>query len=305
MKHITQISVLVVMAIMVFSCKKQEAKNSTPEKQVFAVTTMKAVSGEINSYLALAGDIIAGSTVDAYSDAAGKITRVHVSVGSRVGRGQAIALVDPSKPGMRYVLHTVRSPIAGTITSLPAEVGMTVSQTTPLARIAGGGALEIQLFVPERYIARVAQGLSCEITLDAYPDEVFRGSVREVSPTIDPVSRTEMIKINVDNPGSRLKAGMFAKVNIITVSKSDAIKIPTAAIVQRQGKNVVFVAGVDPADPQAYIARQVEVVPGIESDGVSEIASGITAGDEIVDKGMTLLTDGAGINVISRSEGVQ
>ncbi|GMO24041.1 MAG: efflux RND transporter periplasmic adaptor subunit [Spirochaetaceae bacterium] len=299
------ISVVISAAALSFAvCKKEKEDNTKKQEQVFAVTTVKAEAGLIRAYLPLAGDIVPGSTVEAYSDAAGKVTRIYVSLGSRVSNGQPILLVDPSKPGMRYMEHIVRAPINGTVISLPAEVGMTVSQSTPLVRLSGGGALEIQLFVPERYISRVGQSMSCEITLDAYPGEVFRGVVREVSPTVDPVSRTMLIKINVDNPGSRLKSGMFAKVNIVTESKNNAIKVPSRSVVIRSGKKALFVVNADGGAEGggSFTAKQIDIETGIESsDGTIEITSGVNAGDEVVDKGMTLLVDGAKVNIITRN----
>lgn len=293
-KKISFVLLVTAAAALSFSCKKDEGPAQRQE-QVFAVTTVKAEEGAISSYLPLAGDLIAGSTVDAYSDAAGKVTRIYVQLGSRVSSGQSVVVVDPSKPGMRYAEHIVRAPISGTVTSIPAEVGMTIAQSTPLVRLSGGGALEIQLFVPERYISRVAASMPCEITLDAYPSDVFKGMVREVSPTVDPTSRTMLIKINVDNQASKLKAGMFAKVNVITDSKEKAVRVPSGAIVSRQGKKVIFVVT---GQGETAVAKQSEVETGIESDGIIEIVSGINAGDNIVDKGMTLLVDGARVNVI-------
>ena len=95
---------------------------------MFAVNTTQAVQGQILDYLALSGDIVSGTSVDAYSDAAGKITRVYVSAGDRVNRNDPVAAVDPSRPGMDYQINIVRAPIAGTIIALPAQVGMTISQ---------------------------------------------------------------------------------------------------------------------------------------------------------------------------------
>jgi multidrug efflux pump subunit AcrA (membrane-fusion protein) len=275
------------------------------EVTVFAVNTTEAVKGPISDYIELSGDLIAGSTVDAYSEAAkGKVTRVYVSVGSRVAKGDRIALIDPSQPGMTYVEHIVDAPISGTVTDLPIKVGMTISQTTSLAKISGGGGLEVQLYVPERYISKIRNGLSCQISLDAFPGELFRGKIDEVSPTVDVASRTEMIKVNVDNSSSRLKVGMFAKVKIITENKSNIVQIPAGAIVQREGKNVVFVATPDNSDKRYSIARQIDVTPGIIIDNVAEIQSGLESGDQIVTKGMSLLTDEAKINVIQKDAGV-
>jgi multidrug efflux pump subunit AcrA (membrane-fusion protein) len=266
---------------------------------VFAVNTSSAVQGQIRDYLALSGDIVAGSTVDTFSDAAGKITRLYVAVGSRVGRGDPIAAVDPSKPGMEYVANVVRAPIGGTIVALPAQVGMTITQQVSLARIAGGSALEIKLYVAERFISKMALGLPCEISLDAWPGEVFRGTVSEVAPTIDPSSRTMEIRVNVENPGSRLKAGMFAKVRIITEQKRNIVKIPANAMMQRFGENYVFVAEPDIED-DGYVARRKTVTPGLLVDGVLEIQQGLSDKDEIIVRGQTLLDAGAKINIIDR-----
>jgi multidrug efflux pump subunit AcrA (membrane-fusion protein) len=267
---------------------------------VFAVGTTTAVKGQISDYIELSGDLIAGSTVDTYSDAAGKIVSLNVTSGSYVTRGSPIGVVDPSKPGMTYALYTVRAPISGTVVSLPAEVGMTISQSTSLAKISGGGGLEVQLYVPERFISKVSRNLGAQITLDAWPGELFRGNVSEISPTVDVASRTEMIKVNVDNSGSRLKAGMFAKVKIITESKDDIVKIPSASIVQREGKSVVFVVTPDPTEEHSKIAHQIDITPGIQIDNVVEIRDGLMAGDEVVVQGMNLLTDGGKVNVVQK-----
>jgi RND family efflux transporter MFP subunit len=265
-----------------------------------AVNTTLAVQGQILDYLALSGDIVSGTSVDAYSDAAGKITRVYVSAGDRVNRNDPVAAVDPSRPGMVYQANIVRAPIAGTIVSLPAQVGMTISQAVPVARIAGGNALEIKLYVAERYISKIALRQSCRISLDAWPGEYFRGSVTEISPVVDAASRTMEVRVNVENPGSKLKAGMFAKVRIITEEKNNIVKIPGNALVQRSGEDYVFTVATDPMDPAFRIARRQQVVPGILVDGVLEIQQGLAPNQEIIVRGQTLLEDGSRINVIEQ-----
>ncbi|MDR1286569.1 MAG: efflux RND transporter periplasmic adaptor subunit [Treponema sp.] len=271
-----------------------------PEAPVFAVNTTPAVQGQIRDYIALSGDIVAGSTVDAYSDAAGKVTQVYVTVGSRVNRGDSIAAVDPSKPGMNYVPGIARAPISGIVTSLPAQVGMTISQSVPLARIAGGSALEIELYVAERFISKIALHQPCEITLDAWPGEVFRGSVTEIAPTVDPASRTMEVKVNVENPGAKLKAGMFAKVRLITEEKENIVKIPSSAMIQRFGELYVFVAEEDSANPKNGIARRRIITPGILIDNILEVQAGLGPGEEVIVRGQSLLEDGARVNVIER-----
>ncbi|MDR2602157.1 MAG: efflux RND transporter periplasmic adaptor subunit [Spirochaetaceae bacterium] len=294
-------------AALFVSCKKNavaDGKNADREAPVFAVNTTLASEGEIQDYLALSGDIVAGSTVDVYSDAAGKITRIYVSAGSRINSGQAIAEVDPSKPGMRYANYIVRAPISGTVVSVTGQVGMTISQAVSVARLSSTGALEIAINIPERFISKIALNQRCEVTLDAYPGERFRGVIREVSPVVDNASRTMAVKVNVENQGSRLKAGMFAKVKIITETKTGIVRIPSSALVERMNETFVFTVEEDENDPAHQIARKTLVKPGINVDSVLEIQEGLDAGREIISKGQTLLSDGARIRIIETTPAI-
>ncbi|MDR0730261.1 MAG: efflux RND transporter periplasmic adaptor subunit [Treponema sp.] len=278
----------------------QNAAQESAPVPIFAVNTTGAAQGQIQDYLTLSGDIVAGSTVDTYSDAAGKITRLYVTVGSRISRGAPIAQVDPSKPGMRYVESVVRAPISGTVISLPAQVGMTITQQVSLAKIAGGGALEVKLYVAERFISRISLRQPCEIMMDAWPGEIFRGTVHEIAPTVDPISRTMEVRVNVDNPESKLKTGMFAKVRLITEIKEGVVKIPANALVQRFGENFVFVVEPLNSGEGGFVARRRDITPGILIDGVLEIQAGLEPRDEVIVRGQTLLQDGARVNIIER-----
>jgi multidrug efflux pump subunit AcrA (membrane-fusion protein) len=308
----TFFGVLVLTAFVILSCKGGGGGGSgkkkpggapeagTAQTAVFAVNTTTTVKGQIQDYIALSGDIVAGSTVDVYSDAAGKVAEVYVSVGQRINKGDRIAAVDPSRPGMTFQWGVAAAPISGTGVALPAQVGMTISQAVPLARISGGGALEIRLYVAERFISKMAMNLPCEITLDAWPGDVFQGSISEIAPTVDPASRTMEVRVNVNNAGSKLKAGMFAKVKIITERKDNIVKIPASAMLNRFGEQYVFMVDNDSENPDQKVARKKMVVPGILIDGVLEVQSGLAPDEEIVVRGQTLLEDSSRINVIEQ-----
>ncbi|MCL2214609.1 MAG: efflux RND transporter periplasmic adaptor subunit [Treponema sp.] len=270
------------------------------EEPVFAVNTTLAVQGQIQDYLVFSGDIVAGSTVDAYPEMAGRITAIYVSVGSVVSRGASIAAIDPSRPGMSFRQSVATAPISGTIVMLPAQVGMTVSQAVPLARIAGGGGLGIKLSVSERFISKMALNLPCEVTLDAWPGEIFYGSISEISPTVDVASRTMEVRVNVRDLESKLKQGMFAKVRVITERKNNIVKIPASAVINRFGEQYVYVIERNDRNPEMTVVRKRIIVPGIMIDGIAEILSGLESDEEIVVRGQTLLDDGSKVNVIER-----
>ncbi|MDR2029799.1 MAG: efflux RND transporter periplasmic adaptor subunit [Treponema sp.] len=295
---------LAAISFMYASCENRNNAGSQVSEEasvpVFAVNTTTAVRGQIRDYIALSGDIVASSVVDAYSEVAGKVISLSVAVGDRVDRDEPLAEVDPSRPGMVFNIGVVKAPIAGTVVALPAQIGMTISQAVPIARISGNNALEIRLYIAERFISQIALNLPCEISLDAYPGEVFRGRVSELSPVVDPASRTMEIRVRVDNAGTRLKAGMFAKVRIITQRKENIVKIPATAMVQRFGESLVFTLEQDSEDPAILVARARPVVPGILIDGVLEVQQGLGPDEEIVIRGQTLLEDGVRVNVVDR-----
>lgn len=304
MKHVYSGAVLVIVFLLV-SCgqgtgksTQGNSKDEAPQIPVFAVSTTEAVRGQIRDYLSLSGDIVSGTTVDAYSDVAGKVTKLYVSIGQRLQKDDPIAEVDPSRPGMTFNSGVVKAPIAGTVVALPVQPGMTISQSVPVARLSGAGSLEARTYVAERFISKMRVGLGVELILDAYPGRTFYGRVRELSPTVDPVSRTMEVRITVNNENSVLKPGMFAKIKIITEEKSDIVKIPAAAIVRRYGEQYVFTVETDPKDPAFTIAKKRTVLPGILIDDQVEIRQGLDAGAQVVLRGQSLLEDGVRVRVV-------
>jgi multidrug efflux pump subunit AcrA (membrane-fusion protein) len=109
------------------------------------------------------------------------------------------------------------------------------------------------------------------------------------------------VRVNVSDPGGKLKPGMFAKVRIITEQKDNIVKIPASAMVSRFGEQYVYVVEQDPENPEFKIVRKRNVVPGILVDGMLEVQSGLSPDEEVVARGQTLLEDGARVNVIERA----
>lgn len=280
--------------------KKAEVKAAPPAETVFAVETAPVIRGQVRDYVALSGDIVASSTVDAYSDVAGKVTRHFVSVGQRVEKGEALIEVDPSRPGMSYQPGIVKAPISGTVTSLPMEIGSTIAPSVPAARIARTESLELRTYAPERFVSKMRTGLTADVSLAAWPGEVFPAVLREVAPVLDPASRTLELRLAFRKADPRLKAGMFASVKIITEDKASVVKIPAEAVVKRFGETFAFVVEDDPAKPGSQIARKRVVSTGILIDGILEIREGLKEGENVVVRGQTLLDEGVAVNVVLR-----
>ena len=272
--------------------KKEESS------QVFAVTVTRAVGGELIDYIELNGDVLTKSTVDIYPDTFGKVSKLLINVGDRIEKGQVIAEIDPSRPGMIFVPSPVKAPITGTVSNIPVYVGSTITQGMPIARITTTDNLEIRTEVAERFIGKMRIGLEVLVTFMAFPGELFRGTITELSPLVDPIARTLEVKIRLNNQDPRIRPGMFAAMKIITDRKWGVVKIPVDALVRRFGGNFVFVLKEDPSVSTGTRVEQRQVALGIQIDQKLEIVKGLRAGEKIVVMGQSLLEDGSAVRVV-------
>ncbi|MBN2655901.1 MAG: efflux RND transporter periplasmic adaptor subunit [Spirochaetales bacterium] len=261
-------------------------------EQVFAVNTTAATRGRIMDYLYVNGDIVSGDIVDVYPDTAGKLTDIRVSTGDRVKKGDLLAYVDPSRPGMNFTNSPVYSPISGTVTSFSGNEGSTVAGQAPIATIGDLSNLQVRTYISERKISMIALGMPAELTFEAYPGETFSARITEISPVVDPSSRSMEIKLSLNSRNTRIKSGMFAKVKITTSVKDNVVKIPTDCISERYDEKFVYVVNSDDK------AEKRIIVSGISVGDVTEILSGLAADDKVVIQGQSLLEDGVPVKVI-------
>ncbi len=296
--------ILIAVTVSAFVAKGAKARKDKDKddkaETVFAVSTTTATKGELKDYLEFGGDVAAKSNVDVLPDAAGKVAEVKVRVGDEVAKNQVIATVDASRPGMNYALSPVKAPISGTVTAVNVVAGSMVSQQVPVAKVGKIETLEVSMNVPERYVSKIKKGQSAMLRFDAYPGEVFLATITEVSPVLDQSSRTMAVKLTPTRQDPRVRAGMFARVKLITDVRTGTVKVPAAAVVKRFDEEYVF-AVVAGEEGKTTVSRR-KVKPGIRVDDKIEILEGLAAGEEIVVRGQTLLEDASTVNVVSRLE---
>lgn len=259
---------------------------------VYAVKAAVLQTGVLRNYLELSGDVVTETNVDIYADTGGKLAEVNVRVGDSVVKGKTlIATVDPSKPGTSYALSPVYSPLTGTITTLTAQQGATVTSSTSLGTVGVLSDLLVESKVPETQIASLRTGLQCEITFEAYPGKVYRAVVDRVDPVVDTTSRTKTIRLRFQGDHSDVDLGMFAKVKIYFEDRKPEILAPQETVVSRAGKSYVFVVNGD-------VVNRREVTTGLAVDSTVELLSGVKVGESLVVKGQELLDDGAKVKVV-------
>ncbi len=293
------VALVFALGFVFFSCSKDEGTAVVPvesQETVFAVNTYVAAAENLDEYLEFGGDVVAASSVDVMPDTSGKIANIRVRVGDYVEKNQILAYVDPSRPGMTYESSPIRAPVAGTVTAFPVSVGSMVAPSVSIAKISNTKNLEINISVAERFVSRIAVGQPALLTFDSYPGEVFTAKVAEVNPVLDTTSRSMGVKLVLDPPDNRIKIGMYCRVKLITESKAGVVAIPREAIVNRSGQESVFVVN-------GNTVENCPISVGITVDNMVEVVSGLTAGNEVVVSGQTLLDSGSKVNVINRQQG--
>ena len=175
--------------------------------------------------------------------------------------------------------HTLIAPIRGTVTFFEVKPGEVVSSGVKVASVISEDALEIEAYVSEVSVGKVAIGNPARVTLDAFPGEEFAGRITYLEPAetlIDGVVNFK-VKAAFDALDPRLLSGLTANVYIETARRENVIAIPRYAITERDGK---FFAMVRSAD--GNVAER-EILLGLQGiDGFQEVLSGLEVGDTVV-----------------------
>ena len=135
----------------------------------------------------------------------------------------------------------------------------------------------VLLNIYERDLAKVKKGTAVKLQTEAYPGEIFTGKVAYVGDIVDPQSRTVRLRVEVPNPGMRLKPGMFGTAEVVTGSSAArTIMIPSSAIQRIEAGPVVFVQEQD----GSFTKRKLEL--GRELGTNVEVKSGLKEGEQVV-----------------------
>jgi Cu(I)/Ag(I) efflux system membrane fusion protein len=184
---------------------------------------------------------------------------------------------------------TLTAPQAGVVTELAAREGMTVAPGAPLFALAGLDSVWVNAEVPQGAAAQVRPGTPARATTDAYPGTGFSGKVEALLPQVNPATRTLVARIELANPGHKLTPGLFVSVALAPQQAKQALLVPTEAVIQTGQRTVVITALGDGRFAPA------EVTVGAESNGETEVLSGLAAGQQVVASGQFLIDSEASL----------
>lgn len=182
----------------------------------------------------------------------------------------------------------VTAPFDGVVTEKRIDPGSMAVPGVPLFTIEDPRRYRIEASVPEGYLGTVKAGAKVEILLDSVPGRTFPGSVSEIVPAIDPLSRTFTAKAGISAPG--LRTGMFGRVRF-AAGTAEVLSVPKRAISRAGGYDSLFLVTPD------NVARLTMVTTGEAFGDRVEVLSGIGPGARVATSALERLVDGARVEV--------
>lgn len=186
----------------------------------------------------------------------------------------------------------LRSPINGVVTARNYDKGDMYSMAQPIFVVEQIVPVKMLINISESYFTQVHQGMEFDIDVDAYPGEMFKGTVNLIYPTISSTTHTFPVEVVSPNADQRLRPGMFARVTAC-FGINHSVVVPDMAVVKQQGSGEHFIYVLNADNTVTY--TKVEL--GRRLGSRYEILSGINEGDIIVTEGQARLKNGMTVSV--------
>ena len=185
-------------------------------------------------------------------------------------------------------LVALRAPVSGTVIERAVNAGAGIQAGTPLFTIANISSVWVIANVPEAQVGRISVGTPAEVRSAALGESAMAGRVNYIDPRLNEETRTARVRIEMANPGERLKTGMFVEVGFQAgpgATTEQDLVVPSAAVQRIENRSVVFIPRDD--EPGAFELREVEL--GGETEGYHRVISGLKLGEKVVTKGSFVL----------------
>lgn len=191
----------------------------------------------------------------------------------------------------RFADRVIRAPFSGYIGLRSTSPGQLARPGEVIATLDDVTVIKLDLDVPERDLSRVSIGLPITATAAAFSGTVFEGKISEIDSRIDPVTRSVRVRAEIKNSDSQLRPGMMMQASIRQDSRI-VVAVPEIALLRRDDSAFVYVVGEGEGGPVA-LTRTVE--PGERRQGMIEILSGLSVGEQVIVEGIVRLRPNAPI----------
>lgn len=215
---------------------------------------------------------------------------------------QVTSAVKQSESARNQVSYTrLEAPFEGVITAVYIEVNELAGSGTPIAEISSEAGPEVNVGIPENYIAQIRKGQKVKARFSVLPGQAFEGVVYEVSYAADN-SPTYPAIIRITNPSSEIRPGMAAEVTFHSEGNGAAPRLlcPVKAVGEEGGSNFTFV--LLPAEGKAYTVKKQPVKLGEMLPGGFEVKDGLEEGQLVATAGLRSLLDGMNVKLMETTQ---
>src|SRR5688500_8694340 len=185
----------------------------------------------------------------------------------------------------------IYAPFAGIMGARQVSPGQVIARNTTLTWLVDLDTIKAEFNVPERFLSQIRIGQVIELIVATYQNEKFPGEVYFISPHVDPVFRTVLVKAYVKHQEVRLRPGMFANLDLTLKVREQAVLVPESAITISSDKASLYT--IEAGDT----AQLKPVTTGLRTGGKVEITAGLSGGELVVVEGTRKLWPGAKVKL--------
>ena len=226
----------------------------------------------------------------------GRIEQLHEIGATSNSDYEAMTLkYDVSKKTYKNLLENtvLKSPIAGVVTARNYDEGDMYAMTQPLFVVQKISPVKMLINIPESKYSQIKKGMEVDITTDAYGDQVFKGTVGLIYPTINSMTHTFPVEVKFNNKDLTLRPGMFARV---TVNYGDNFRVvvPDRAVMKQVGSGEQYVYVLNADGTVTYTVVEL----GRRMGDRYEVIKGVDDNATVVMTGQTKLRNGIAVDVV-------
>ena len=283
-----------IVGLFVYRFKGPKADKTEIDRRT-TVLVQKAEPTKLQRFLDLYGELKAENEVSVTSPVSGKVLRFNRLEGERVLRNQAVVSIDRFEVGARYAPAPVTSPVSGVVTRILVSEGEDVTMGTAVAMVGNVKVLEAEIQVPESYAPEVKIGQKVYFKTRAVPDRTFEGKITRRDLSLNPATRSLMVRAKIPNADNVLFSGIFAESYIFIEEVTNVYVVPESALAKtKEGQDAIFIN-----ENEVAVLRPVTI--SLRYRDKVAISEGVNEGEEMIVFGREYLSDGAPIRPLQET----
>lgn len=191
---------------------------------------------------------------------------------------------------------TLKAPFDGVLGLRYVSLGEYVNPGQPIVTLNDTDPIKVEFSVPEVYSQKIYTGQVVQVAIDAAPERTFHGEVYAVDPTVDPQSRSLLVRAKVPNEDGTMRPGMFAQIRLVLEEKPNALMIPEEALLTRGQEKFVYKV-VD------GVVAEAVVKTGQRQRGLVEVTEGLLPGQTVITAGQIKVRPGMPVTLLPSGQG--